>query len=253
PGARARLRLINGSGSTYFRIAIDGVPLEVIACDGEPVVPVTVDSLVLGTAERCDVIVSLAESGSHTLRAAALGDDKQALAVLHTPDVKPKVDGGRAQFPGRALGAGDLRAPRSTVIADRPRKTFTVTLAGNMQKYLWTMNDQLWPEPDAAFAGSDPKESFYRIQPGDMVRFDLVNRTPMVHPMHLHGHVFRVLEDGQDRPDAPIRDTVTVWPKRKVSIEFVANNPGRWFFHCHNIWHLASGMAQAVIYEAPTA
>jgi FtsP/CotA-like multicopper oxidase with cupredoxin domain len=72
----------------------------------------------------------------------------------------------------------------------------------------------------------------------------------MAHPMHLHGHVFRVLADGQERPDAPLMDTVTLWPKRRLSIEFYANNPGRWFFHCHNVWHLVTGMAQAVSYQA---
>jgi FtsP/CotA-like multicopper oxidase with cupredoxin domain len=45
-------------------------------------------------------------------------------------------------------------------------------------------------------------------------------------------------------------DTVTLWPKRRLSIEFYANNPGRWFFHCHNVWHLVTGMAQAVSYQA---
>jgi multicopper oxidase len=252
PGSRARLRLINASGSSYFRIALDGVPLEVIARDGEAVVPVTVDDLVLGTAERCDVIVSLPESGSYTLRAAVLGDDRQALGVLHTPDARPRVDDRRATFEGRTLQAVDLRAPGSTALPDAPRQTFAVTLSGDMKGYRWLMNGNAWPEPYASHAGDDAKESWYRVRPGDGVRFDLVNQTPMAHPMHLHGHVFRVLENGQDRPDAPLMDTVTVWPKGRVSIELLANNPGRWFFHCHNVWHLATGMAQAVSYHAAT-
>jgi len=250
PGARARLRLINGSGSSYFRIAIDGVALEVIEADGSRVVPVTVDDLVLSTAQRCDVIVALPESGSYALRAAALGDDKGALAVLHTPDVQPKVADRRATFSGRTLRDSDLRAPWDTVIPDGPRRTFKVVLSGNMRAYLWMMNGNSWPEPYAEFGHDEAKESFYEVQRGDIVRFDFVNETPMAHPMHLHGHVFRVLDDGRDRPDAPIRDTVTVWPKGKTSIEFLANNPGHWFFHCHNIWHLAVGMAQAVSYRA---
>lgn len=249
PGSRTRLRLINASGSSYFRIAVDGVPLEVIARDGNPVVPVTVDDLVLGTAERCDVLLSLPESGSYTLRAAVLGDDKQALGVLHTPDVRPKIEGGRARFSGRTLQAADLRAPSSTVLPDAPRQTFEVKLSGDMKAYRWLMNGNAWPEPYAAHAGDYAEESWYRIRPGAGVRFDLVNETKMAHPMHLHGHVFRVLEDGRDRADAPLRDTVTVWPKGRLSIEFLANNPGRWFFHCHNVWHLATGMAQAVSYD----
>ena len=249
PGSRTRLRLINGSGSTYFRIAVDGVPLAVIARDGHPVMPVTVDGLVLGTAERADVILSLPASGSYPIRAAALGDDKQALGVLHTPDVAPKVEDRRARFAGRTLLPGDLRAPSSTALPDVPSQRFEVQLSGEMKAYRWLMNGNAWPEPYAAYGDEDAKESWYLVRPGDRVRFDLINDTPMAHPMHLHGHVFRVLADGQDRPDAPLMDTVTVWPKGRVSIEWLANNPGQWFFHCHNAWHLAVGMAQAVRYE----
>ncbi len=251
-GSRARLRLINGSGSSVFRVAIDGLPLTVIAADGEPVAPVTVDNLIVGGAQRYDVLVTLPESGSHTLHAAALGDDKGALGVLHTPDVAPSANPQRPAFAGKALRPSDLKAPYATTPPAGPRKTFEVVLGGNMRSYLWTMNNHIWPEPFAAFAGDNAEESYYDVAFGDVVRFDFVNRTPMAHPVHLHGHVFRVLLEEMDRADAdnaPVRDTVMVWPKGKVSIEFVANNPGKWFFHCHNIWHLAVGMAQAVRYK----
>jgi FtsP/CotA-like multicopper oxidase with cupredoxin domain len=196
------------------------------------------------------VLLTLPESGSYTLRAAALGDDKQALGILHTPDAPPKALDRRATFPGRTLQMADLRAPVDTALPDAPRQTFEVKLSGDMKGYRWLMNGKVWPEPYAAHAGEDAEESWYRIRPGEGVRFDLINQTPMAHPMHLHGHVFRVLEDGQERPDAPLMDTVTVWPKSRLSIEFYANNPGRWFFHCHNVWHLVTGMAQAVSYQA---
>jgi FtsP/CotA-like multicopper oxidase with cupredoxin domain len=114
------------------------------------------------------------------------------------------------------------------------------------------MNGKVWPELFAAYAGEQPEEVSYDVSFGEVVRFDLVNKTPMAHPMHLHGHSFRVLVDGADPARAPIRDTVVAWPNSKVSIELVADNPGKWFFHCHNIWHLATGMAQAVQYKAST-
>ena len=132
---------------------------------------------------------------------------------------------------------------------DGPRKRFEVKLSGDMKAYRWFMNGLVWPEPYAAHSGDHAQESWYQISLGDVVRFDLINETPMAHPMHLHGHVFRVLVDGEDRPDAPVMDTVTVGANSRLSIEFFANNPGQWFFHCHNVWHLATGMAQAVRYE----
>jgi multicopper oxidase len=248
-GSRARLRLINGSGSSFFRIVIDGLQLTLIAADGDPIEPVTVDNLVIGTAQRYDALVTLPESGSYTLHAAALGDDKQALGVLHTPDATPAANRDRPSFAGRSLQLKDLKAPFASTPPDGPRKSFEIVLSGDMRNYLWEMNGRVWPESFADFAGDRPEETYYDVAFGEVVRFDLVNRTPMAHPMHLHGHSFRVLVDGADPARAPLRDTFVAWPKDKVSIEVVAYNPGKWFFHCHNIWHLAAGMAQAVRYR----
>ena len=155
-GSRARLRLINGSGSSFFRIAIDGVRLTLIAADGDPVEPVVVDNLVIGTAQRYDVLVTLPESGSYTLHATALGDDKQALGVLHTPDVAPAANAERPKFGGEVLKLTDLKAPYITTPPDGSRKSFEVVLSGDMRDYLWEMNDQVWPEPFAAYAGDAP-------------------------------------------------------------------------------------------------
>lgn len=248
PGARLRLRLINGTGSTYLRVALDGLGMTVVAADGEAVQPLEVDNLVLATAQRYDVLVTLPESGSYTLHAAALGLDKQALAVLHTRDAEPRANAARPAFQGKALAVADLTATRDTSLPHAPDRTYEVVLSGDMKRYLWQMNGETWPEPFSAFAGDQARETYYDVSYGQVIRFDLVNRTPMVHPMHLHGHVFRVLAEGRDPATAPIRDTVSVPPNGKVSIEFLANNPGRWFFHCHNVWHLAVGMAQAVRY-----
>ncbi len=248
PGATLRLRLINGSGSTYFRVGLDGLAMTVIAADGEPLAPIEVDNLVIATAQRYDVLVTLPGSGSHTLHAAALGLDRQGLAVIHSRDVEAKPNSARPAFEGRALDPGALRAPRETTLPDGPQKTFEVVLSGNMERYLWQMNGVSWPEAFANFKGITPKESYYGVSFGDRVRFDMVNRTPMAHPMHLHGHFFRVLADGMDPATHPMRDTVSVPPRGKVSIEFYANNPGQWFYHCHNVWHLAVGMAEGVRY-----
>jgi FtsP/CotA-like multicopper oxidase with cupredoxin domain len=250
-GARARLRLINGSGSSFFRVAVDGVRLTLIAADGDPVEPVVVDNLVIGTAQRYDVLLTLPESGSYTLHAAALGDDKQALGVLHTPDVAPSVNRERPDFPGRALKLTDLRSLHVTNPPDGVRRSFEVVLSGDMRNYLWEMNGAVWPEPFAAYAGDHAEESWYDVESGEVVRFDLINRTPMAHPMHLHGHSFRVLAAGGDPARAPLRDTVVAWPNGKVTLELAAYNPGKWFFHCHNVWHLAVGMAQAMRYKVP--
>ncbi len=247
-GSRLRLRLINGSGSTYFRVAVDGLTLQVIAADGEPIVPMEVENLVLATGQRYDVLVTVESGSSHTIHAAGLGLDKQALGVIHASDAEPAVNSARPAFGGPTLQVENLTSPYETSFSKAPDKIFRIDLTGNMERYLWQMNGVSWPEAFAKFKGVTIEESYYDVSYGDVVRFDLVNETPMVHPMHLHGHVFRVLTEGRDPATAPVRDTVSVPPKGKVSIEFLADNPGKWFWHCHNAWHLAVGMAQAVRY-----
>ena len=71
----------------------------------------------------------------------------------------------------------------------------------------------------------------------------------MVHPMHLHGHFFRLVLPGLDPRFAALKHTVNVNPEETVRFQFLADNPGRWFFHCHNLYHLKTGMAREIIYQ----
>jgi multicopper oxidase len=107
-----------------------------------------------------------------------------------------------------------------------------------MDKYIWSINEQVYPRAEPLL-----------IEPRDRVRLTMVNQTAMWHPMHLHGHFFRLLEPGTEALFAPLKHTVSVGPKQTVRIEFLADNPGRWFFHCHNLYHLEAGMAREFIYK----
>ena len=101
-------------GIGFFRIRSTVSRSPLISTDGDPVEPLVVNNLVIGTAQRYDVLVTLPESGSYTLHAAALGDDKQALGVLHTPDVAP-LSWGRT--------APELFAALNTTDADNQNRT----------------------------------------------------------------------------------------------------------------------------------
>ncbi|RYZ92232.1 MAG: hypothetical protein EOP06_04845, partial [Proteobacteria bacterium] len=85
------------------------------------------------------------------------------------------------------------------------------------------------------------------IKKGEVVRFTFVNESMMHHPMHLHGHFFRVVTDQGDL--SPLKHTVDVPPHGTRTIEFYANEPGQWMLHCHNLYHMDSGMARVVRYE----
>jgi FtsP/CotA-like multicopper oxidase with cupredoxin domain len=249
-GERIRLRFINGSAATFFRIALDGHDLELIATDGQPVVPLTVSNLVMASAERYDALVTIAASGSFTLHASALGTDLQAIGVIHTADAAPKPNTAMPKFTGTAGGLANyaaLKSPYPTTLPEGPVKTFELDLGGQMMKYLWSIGGQVYPE----MYSPDGKAEPLVINAGDRVRIRFTNSTMMFHPMHLHGHFFRVLPKpgAWDDPTAPLKDSVGVGPMQKVDIEFFADNPGRWFFHCHNMYHMLAGMARVVQYE----
>ncbi len=118
----------------------------------------------------------------------------------------------------------------------KPVRIIRLTLDGDMERYVWFMGKKALSESDVI-----------RIRKGEIVRIIMVNRTMMHHPMHLHGHFFRVL-NGQG-PYAPWKHTVDVAPMSTTVIEFPANEKGDWFFHCHILYHLKSGMARVVHYE----
>lgn len=131
----------------------------------------------------------------------------------------------------------DLRSKKSTAFPkQKPVREIRLTLDGDMERYVWFINNKALSESD-----------MIDIKKGEIVRFIMINRTMMHHPMHLHGHFFRVINGQGDR--APLKHTVDVTPMSTTVIEFDANEFGDWFFHCHLLYHVKSGMARVVHYE----
>lgn len=149
----------------------------------------------------------------------------------------PPADDTPDELGGRLLTYGDLRAKGLEPLSGSPDRTHQLTLSGGMGRYEWTINGQRYPDADSL-----------EIREGEHVRFQMQNRSMMVHPMHLHGHFFQI-ENGTGR--GPFKDTAMVEPHMgSMSFDFVADNPGEWYFHCHNLYHMESGMARVVSYEA---
>lgn len=131
----------------------------------------------------------------------------------------------------------NLRSVTPTVFAEgKPIREIRLTLDGDMERYVWFLNNRPLSETDSIL-----------VRENEITRFILINRTMMHHPMHLHGHFFRVV-NGQD-DHAPLKHTVDVAPMSTTVIEFDANEFGDWFFHCHLLYHMKSGMARVIHYE----
>ena len=130
-----------------------------------------------------------------------------------------------------------LRALQPTAFdPHKPVREIRLTLDGDMERYAWFLNNKPLSESDSI-----------EIKRGEVVRFIMINRTMMHHPMHLHGHFFRVI-NVQDEY-SPLKHTVDVAPMTTTVIEFAAEEFGDWFFHCHLLYHMMSGMARMVHYE----
>ncbi|MDQ7041332.1 MAG: multicopper oxidase family protein [Rhodothermus sp.] len=232
-GERIRLRLLNPSGASTFRFAIAGHPLLITHADGRPVEPVQVDNLLIGMGERYDAVIEANNPGRWAIVAIPVeGTHPPARAVLHYRESRSRglPSGLPETLRGRTLDYSDLKGLEMLPVR-RPDRTFNLVLSGGMMSPRWTINGQAYPH-------ADPLE----IAQGERVRFRMVNHSMMLHPMHLHGHFFRVGD--------VLKDTVLVLPHMgRIVFDFVADNPGRWFFHCHNLYHLESGMAREVRYR----
>jgi FtsP/CotA-like multicopper oxidase with cupredoxin domain len=237
PGARLRLRLINAGSDTAYRFAVGGHRLTVTHSDGFPVEPIEVDTLLLGMGERYDVVVT-ARSGAWPIVAAAEGKSAAAVAVLRTTDAAasaaPPVDAAPSELKGKLLSYADLRAVRAVALPDKKAdREHDVRLTGDMMTYKWSIDGR-------QFGKHEPID----VESGQRVRLVFRNTTMMWHPMHLHGHTFRL----GNRADGPRKDTVNVLPGEEMTIDFDADNPGQWLLHCHNTYHLESGMATVLSY-----
>lgn len=269
-GTTLRLRIINGSASTYFYLQFAGGDMMIISADGPDVQPVHLDRFLIAVAETYDVIITVPDGGSYELRATAqdgsghvslfIGKGEKILASdipkpnlykMHSSNHQKPAVGMKPMKGMRGHDTGmdmtmterpmppyeELRSLEPTGLsADHPVREVRLELTGDMERYVWSMNGRVLREAD-----------LIEIKKGENVRFILVNKTMMHHPMHLHGHFFRVVNKHGDY--SPLKHTVDVPPLGTTVIEFYANEVKDWFFHCHVLYHLKTGMARIVRYQ----
>ncbi|WP_202966878.1 MULTISPECIES: multicopper oxidase domain-containing protein [Chryseobacterium] len=124
-----------------------------------------------------------------------------------------------------------LKSPQNTTLpSNAPVRELNFTLTGNMNRYVWSMDNKVLTETDKI-----------PVKKGEILRITIHNNSMMRHPMHLHGFDFRLL-NGQDSAQAPMKNIIDVMPMETNVIEFQANEEGDWFFHCHILYHMMSGM-----------
>ena len=235
PGSRVLLRVINGSAMSNFHIDLGALDGELIAVDGFQVQPIVARRFPIAVAQRLDIRLTIPRGpAAHPVLAILEGSARQTGLVLAAGAGGVSRIPDMAQQPSPALSL-DLERHLQAVAPLAPRKVdrvHTINLTGNMARYVWSINDVPWTKDVPPLP----------IAEGERVELVIVNKNPMPHPMHLHGHAFQVVEIDGQRFAGAVRDTILVRPNGRVVVAFDANNPGWWAFHCHLLYHLAAGM-----------
>lgn len=286
-GETVLVRLINSAASTYFNVEFAGGPMTIVAADGPSTEPLKVNRLRIAIAETYDLLLSIPDKGFYELRATSedgtghasvfigsgeyvyapdmpkpnlylQGHSHHMAAEKHTGMMMPTGEKKSDSHKTHGMGtSGDHKTmPKkspppvkhmkdyshlvskqdTSLPLGAPQREIPLELTGTMDGYIWSFNDKTLSQSDKIL-----------IRRGENVRFILKNMTMMHHPIHLHGHFFRVL-NGQGKR-SPLKHTVNVPAMGSVAIEFEANADRDWFFHCHNLYHMMAGMARVISYE----
>ncbi|PBQ30946.1 copper oxidase [Sphingobacteriaceae bacterium] len=302
-GDKVRVRIINGSSSTYFWLNYAGGQMEVAASDGMDVVPVPVDRMIIAVAETYDVLLTIPEdsvayeflaTSEDRIRNTSLWlgrgtkqlasplkplkyfdgmkmmndmmkmngnlDDMGMNMSLQQMDMNvvmyPEITGEKEEKKDHdhdsrldndrynsnalsdivTLNYAMLKSPVKTTLPAGPTRVLNFTLSGNMNRYVWSIDNKTVSETDKIL-----------IKKGENIRIVLYNNSMMRHPMHLHGHFFRIVNGYGDY--SPLKNVLDIMPMETDTIEFAATESGDWFFHCHILYHMMSGMGRIFSYE----
>jgi FtsP/CotA-like multicopper oxidase with cupredoxin domain len=257
-GQRIRLRLVNAANARIFGLEFRGHDPVVIALDGQPVEPHRPENgrVVLGPSMRADVLLDATGEPGRSYQVVDDFYPRRAYRLLDLSYGKDRLRGGSAGAPPPKLAPNPVSEP-DLGKAERHRVEFGGGMMGNMpgmgmggmgmgmmggrHRMAWTVNGKAMPDNGHAH---DP---ILELRLGRSYVLELVNDTQWHHPIHLHGHVFRVItRDGKTTRHREWLDTVLIDPRSRAEIAFVADNLGNWMIHCHILEHQASGMMAVI-------
>ncbi|UWU18706.1 multicopper oxidase domain-containing protein (plasmid) [Rhizobium sullae] len=235
-GGRVRLRIINGATATAFTIDMGRLPGELVAVDGQGVVPVAGMSFPVAMGQRLDIRLSLPkEGGAFPVLALREGARERTGIVLATAgaDIRNMTVAGDTKGPVLEIDLEQRLHPVSPLATRPADHRFELSLTGEMAAYNWRVD------------GADGLV----VKRGQRIEVAIGNTSMMAHPMHLHGHHFQVVGINGAPVVGAVRDTVLVPPMASVVLAFDADNPGRWPLHCHHLYHMATGMMAYLTYD----
>jgi FtsP/CotA-like multicopper oxidase with cupredoxin domain len=238
-GERVLFRLLNASASMGTSLALPGHRFTVIALDGNPVpTQASVDVLWLDVAERADVIVEMNNPGVWVLGAVDDMDRQMGLGIV----VEYENRGGEPQWVAPPKANWDYTIfARNGAVAE-PDETFHLKfekIPGGRGGYnRWTINGKSWPDTNPLFT----------VHEGKRYRLVMENHSGDQHPVHTHRHTFEVTKIGDKSTSRLMKDTLSMPRYSTAEVDFVADDPGPTFFHCHHQDHMDEGFAGLITY-----
>lgn len=259
PNERVRLRLVNAASARIFHLAFNGHEPVVITYDGQstPPHPVPNGVLVLGPGQRTDLVIDgtagsgnfaimdKRDAGTQLATIAYAGSPARAKALALpeavAPNDLPEPDIAKATAHFLVFEGGVLGQP---AIGRVDGKALDVKQIMEQHGLTWTMNYT------AQHEHAMMNEPLFRFDRGEHATIKMLNHTEFEHPMHLHGHFFKVFALNDRKLERPVwRDTVMIGPRGSCDIAFVADNVGEWMFHCHILDHAAGGMMGTIVVD----
>ncbi|MCB1468281.1 MAG: multicopper oxidase family protein [Rhizobiaceae bacterium] len=254
PGERIRLRLINAANARIFALDFGDHEPRIIALDGQPVSPHKSEGglVVLGSAMRVDLILDCSEQpGSRVqlIDRAFRENEYRVLDFVYGDTVlRDEPPSWEVALPANPLAEPDIASARrhdvlftGGMMGAMVERDMGLGQLGNMMgmrhdgRGIWFVNGMA--------AEGEILEPFLTLERGESHVLQMTNATAFHHPIHLHGHSFRIISrEGKPTAQREWQDTVLIAPREKVEIAFVADNPGDWMFHCHILEHQAAGM-----------
>ena len=261
-GERIRLRLINAAPARIFGLEFHGHAPLVVALDGQPIEPHTPENerVVLGPAMRTDLVLDMTGAPGSTAAVIDsfyedLGFKLVEIAYTDEPALRPQPLAPPAMLPANSMPEPDVANAQH----------HEVTLSGGMMGGMggggmgmmggggtggmmgnMMSGGPMWAINGVAAHGHDMKPML-NLTRGLSYVFNVKNETAWHHPIHLHGHSFRVISrNGRPTRHREWRDTVLIPRRETAEIAFVADNPGDWMFHCHILEHQDAGMMSVI-------
>ena len=235
-GERVLFHVLNGSATEIRSLALPGHNFRIVALDGNPVpTQAEVPVLWLGTAERVSAIVEMKHPGIWVMGDLSDDDRGHGMGVV----VEYAGSGGKPRWSKPQAFRWDYaifgRAPSMAAKPDEIVEMLIIKHNAARNGFnQWTVNGE-------AFS-TRTMRPLYKVQRGKRYRLKLRNGSDDIHPMHLHRHSFELTRVGGKPTAGVMKDVVMLGGYQEIELDFVADNPGRTLFHCHQQLHMDFGL-----------